>query len=63
MDEFLKMQQELKALGVKYEYLNSVVNIQSKQIDLLMERFGVLHDIIKVQNETIMKLAAEEAED
>ena len=63
MDEFLKMQQELKALGIKYDYLNSVVNIQSKQIDLLMERFGVLHDIIKVQNETIMKLAAEEAED
>lgn len=63
MDEFLKMQQELKTLGVKYDYLNSVVNIQSKQIDLLMERFGVLHDIIKVQNETIMKLAEEEAED
>lgn len=63
MDEFLEMQRELKALGVKYEYLNSIVNIQSKQIDLLMERFGVLHDIIKVQNETIMKLAAEEAED
>ena len=63
MDEFLKMQQELKALGIRYDYLNSIVNIQSKQIDLLMERFGVLHDIIKVQNETIMKLAAEEAED
>lgn len=63
MDEFLKMQQELKALGIRYDYLNSVVNIQSKQIDLLMERFVVLHDIIKVQNETIMKLAEEEAED
>ena len=63
MDEFLEMQRELKALGVKYEYLNSIANIQSKQIDLLMERFGVLHDIIKVQNETIMKLMDEEAED
>ena len=59
MDEFLKMQKDIESLGLKYDVLNSIVNIQSKQIDLLNERFNHVVDIIKIQQNYIETLKGE----
>lgn len=59
MDEFLKMQKDIESLGLKYDVLNSIVSIQSKQIDLLNERFNHATDIIKIQQNYIETLKGE----
>lgn len=59
MDEFLKMQKDIDSLELKYDVLNSIVNIQSKQIDLLNERFNHVVDIIKIQQNYIETLKGE----
>ena len=59
MDEFLKMQKDIESLELKYDVLNSIVNIQSKQIDLLNERFNHVVDIIKIQQNYIETLKGE----
>ena len=59
MDEFLKMQKDIDSLELKYDMLNSIVNIQSKQIDLLNERFNHVVDIIKIQQNYIETLKGE----
>lgn len=63
MDEFLKMQKDIESLGLKYDVLNSIVNIQSKQIDLLNERFNHVVDIIKIQQNYIETLKGELVDD
>ena len=40
-------------MKIKYEYLNSVVNIQAKQIDLLNERFNIQSGMVRRQQEAI----------
>lgn len=59
MDEFLKMQKDIDSLELKYDVLNSIVSIQSKQIDLLNERFNHVVDIIKIQQNYIETLKGE----
>ena len=59
MDEFLKMQKDIDSLELKYDVLNSIVSIQSKQIDLLNERFNHVIDIIKIQQNYIETLKGE----
>ena len=59
MDEFLKMQKDIDSLELKYDMLNSIVNIQSKQIDLLNERFNHVVDVIKIQQNYIETLKGE----
>lgn len=59
MDEFLKMQKDIESLGLKYDVLNSIVNIQSKQIDLLNERFNHVMGIVKIQQNYIETLKGE----
>jgi hypothetical protein len=59
MDEFLKMQKNIDSLELKYDVLNSIVSIQSKQIDLLNERFNHVVDIIKIQQNYIETLKGE----
>lgn len=59
MDEFLKMQKDIESLGLKYDVLNSIVNIQSKQIDLLNERFNHVMEIVKIQQNYIETLKGE----
>ena len=59
MDEFLKMQKDIDSIELKYDMLNSIVNIQSKQIDLLNERFNHVVDIIKIQQNYIETLKGE----
>lgn len=63
MDEFLKMQKDIDSLELKYDVLNSIVNIQSKQIDLLNERFNHVVDIIKIQQNYIETLKGELVDD
>lgn len=59
MDEFLKMQKDIDSLELKYDVLNSIVSIQSKQIDLLNERFNHVVDIVRIQQNYIETLKGE----